>query len=152
MGIIAFPFEDVGQKTLGRITSEKAREFKIPVFAHENIRLEPDITKVTYFNEELGNPSTTLRMVRPAIQWVKLNKIRWVWLVAGKPHLSRCKRDLEYEARDVEVQIGKVRICTEIEMYSYRSWFHSTKHMMRWSVREQIIRQLPWPVYKMVAK
>jgi len=151
VGIIAFPFGEIGEKVIGRITEEIAKKLDIPVFAHEHVHLDLDIKKVTRFYEDLDNPSTTLRMVRAALRWAKENEITSLWLVAGRPHIYRCKRDLELEARDVGLGI-KIFMCEEIEKYRTRMWFQSVFFEAWWLIREQILLKLPWSLYKKVAK
>lgn len=158
-GIVAFAFgapaDILSNRRIARIAEEKARELGAPVYTQLDIRVEPKI-EVEYTDEQCGNPPPTLRIARGAIQWAKRRGFRELQIVAAKPHLWRCLRDLKYVIREIEAQI-EVCVCREIERFPEDGWFcpNSTQgrtHSRRaWDRRERILIHMPFFLYKLIA-
>ena len=113
--------------------------------------------KVVYTKEEKGSPPPTLRIARGAVNWAKELGFKELWIVAAKPHLSRCKRDLNYAVDESESQIY-VRICGDIYNYSEDEWYcpeseqKHTRSAKDWRKRERKLKKMPMFIYKRVAK
>lgn len=158
-GIVAFAFgvpETIrSNQHIARIASQKARELNAPVYTQLDVRVEPGV-EVKYTNEESGNPPPTLRIARGVVQWAKRQRFIELWVVAAKPHLWRCVRDLTQSVREAGVQIA-IRVCKEIEQFSEDEWFcpDSTQSRARsrkdWQGRERILKIMPFFIYKRVA-
>ncbi len=109
-----------------------------------------------YTEEEPGSPPPTLRIARGAVKWAKRHGLTELWVVAAKPHLWRALRDVQQAVREAEEQI-EVQSCNEVEQYPESSWFcpDSTQDRVRsseaWDKRENIIKLMPFFVYKRVA-
>ncbi|MFA6365507.1 MAG: hypothetical protein WCW78_03865 [Candidatus Paceibacterota bacterium] len=160
-GIVAFAFgtpENISSNQyIARIAAFKAMGFKAPVYTQSDIRLPSDIP-VTYTEEISGEPPSTLRIARGAVQWAKELGFYELWTVAAKPHLRRCIRDMKRAIRESGASI-QVQACEEISIrYSYDAWFckNSTQARTRtktaWLKREYILRMMPFFIYKHVAK
>ncbi|MDD3101850.1 MAG: hypothetical protein PHE59_01775 [Patescibacteria group bacterium] len=161
LGIVAFAFGSPStinsNKEISRIASQKALEVKAPVFTQLDIRVEPEV-KVEYISEEFNDPPPTLRIARAAVKWAKEKGIKYLLIVAAKPHLWRCKRDLTQAILETKAKIT-VWVCDEeINSYPEDSWFcqDSTQERVRsrksWWKREGILNFLPFFIYKLVAK
>lgn len=159
VGIVAFAFgvpeTILSNQHIAQISSRKARELEAPVYTQLDVRVEQGI-EVEYTDEQLGNPPATLRIARGAIQWAKRRGFRDLWIVAAKPHLSRCLRDLTYAVREAGVQI-KIHACKEIEQCPPDEWFCPNSTQVRtqsrknWQNRERILKFMPMFFYKRVA-
>ncbi|MFA5051073.1 MAG: hypothetical protein WC499_03090 [Patescibacteria group bacterium] len=160
-GIVAFafgtPFTISSNKEISRIASQKALELEVPVFTQLDIRVEPEV-HVEYIGGEFNDPPPTLRIARAAVKWAKEKEIKNLLIVAAKPHLWRCKRDLVQAILEAEAKI-EVWVCDEeINSYPEDSWFcpDSTQERVRsrklWNKRERILNFLPFFLYKLVAK
>ncbi len=158
-GVVAFAFgvpeTILSNRRIAEIASKKARETSGRVYTQIDIRVEEGIP-VEYTEEEPGNPPPTLRIARGAVQWAKRHGLTELWVVAAKPHLWRALRDVQQAVREAEVQI-EVRVCKEIEQYPKDSWFcpDSAQDRVRsreaWDKRENIVKLMPFFVYKRVA-
>lgn len=155
IGIVAFAFGRpcslCSNKIISRIASQKARELSSSVYTQLDIVVESGIP-VEYTEEEKDFPPPTLRIARGATQWAKKEKIDRLLIVAAKPHLWRCVRDLEYALREKGLKID-VATCKEIEQYS-SEWFcpdsdqEHTRSKWTWFFREVILKFMPFSVYK----
>lgn len=127
-----------------------------------NVRIERTSIEVlsagdiTYIEEEPDGPPPTLRIARGAVEWAKQRRIGRLWVVAAKPHLWRCVRDLEYAICEADAHI-KVSVGEEIKQSLGKWWFDpgSTQKRVhsfwRWWPREIILRLMPMAIYKRVA-
>jgi len=159
IGIVAFAFgvpdSILSNKRIAQIALQKALELEAPVYTQFDVYIESDID-IEFTEEELGNPLPTLRMARGTVQWAKQQGFRKLWVVAAKPHLRRCLRDLRYAVREAGAQID-VLICKEIEQYPEDEWFcldstqERTRSRKAWNKRERILRFMPMFLYKRVA-
>lgn len=159
VGIVAFAFgvpETIrSNQRIARITLQKARELNAPVYTQIDVRVWPGV-EVKYTNEEPGNPPPTLRIARSAVQWAKQQRLIELWVVAAKPHLWRCVRDLTQSVREAGMQIA-IRVCKEIEQFPEDEWFCSdstqprTRSRKDWQGRERILKLMPFFIYKRVA-
>ncbi len=160
VGIVAFAFgapETINSNQLiAHIALQKAREFNAPVYTQLDVRVEPGI-KVTYTDEKPGQPPPTLRIARGAAQWAKRQGLVELWIVAARPHLWRCVRDLTQSVREAGAPIV-IRVCNkEIYRFPEDEWFcpDSTQPRARsrkdWQGRERILKFMPFFFYKRVA-
>lgn len=158
-GVVAFAFGMPNtiqpNRRIAEIASKKAKELNGSVYTQLDIRVEEDIL-VEYIEEEPGNPPPTLRIARGAVQWAKRHGFTQLWVVAAKPHLWRALRDVQQVVREVGVRI-EVYVCKEVEQYPEDSWFcpDSTQDRVRsrkaWDKRENIVKLMPFFVYKRIA-
>jgi hypothetical protein len=141
---------------IAQIASKKARELGAPIYTQLDVNPGKDI-EIIRTEEEAGCPLPTLRIARGAVQWAKERGFTELWIVAAKPHLWRCERDLAQAVKEAKTQIG-VYVCPEINEINERKWFcHSsflfhTRSREKWLRRETILRAMPFFIYKRVAK
>lgn len=157
-GIVAFAFGTPhtisSNQRIARIASQMAHALDIPVYTQFDIHCEPGV-EVEYTSEP-GDPPPTLRIARGAVQWAKQREFRELWIVAAKPHLWRCIRDLTYAVRKARVEI-KVLVCKEIEQSTESDWFcpdstqARTRSWENWYGRERILKLMPIFLYKYLA-
>ncbi|MEK9154742.1 MAG: hypothetical protein AAB596_01580 [Patescibacteria group bacterium] len=158
--VVAFAFGTpdtiLSNLRIARIALQKARKFSIPIYTQLDIRIKEPGIKVKYTDEEPGNPPPTLRIARGAAKWAKEQDLRELWIVAAKPHLKRCLRNLKYACREAGIS-PKVGICGRIDEYSEDEWYcpDSTQARVRskkdWCLREWILNHMPMFIYKRVA-
>lgn len=158
-GIVAFAFgaPDTirSNQCIARIASNRARQLGGLVYTQLDISVEPDI-EVEYTEEKPGNPPPTLRIARGAVQCAKRHDLSEFWIVAARPHLWRCKRDLVYAVNEAGIQI-KVRVCKEVERYPEDEWFcldsiqARTRSRHNFQNRELILKLMPMFLYKLIA-
>lgn len=158
-GILPFAFgvpeTILSNRRIADIASQKAREFEAPVYTQLDISIDDGI-KVEFTEEQPGNPPSTLRFARGAVQWARRKALTDLWIVAAKPHLWRCIRDLTRAIREAGVQI-EIHVCEEIEQYPEEEWFcadstqERTQSRKNWESRERIIKLMPFFVYKLIA-
>ncbi len=160
-GIVAFAFGVPAtirsNRRIGEMTSKTALKFAAPVYTQRDIQVELGVS-FAWTEEEPGNPPPTLRMARGAVQWAKHPNNRFVelWVVAAKPHLWRCMRDMKAAVQEAGGGIV-VRACEEIEQVPEDEWFCSdstqerTQSRQAWEKREWIVRFMPFFIYKHVA-
>jgi hypothetical protein len=158
-GILPFAFgvpeTILSNRRIAQITSQKARELEAPVYTQLDISIEAGI-EVEFTEEQPGNPPPTLRFARGAVEWARRKNLTDLWIVAAKPHLWRCVRDLIRAIREVKAQI-EIHVCEEIEQYPEDEWFcadstqERTQSKKNWEGRERIIKLMPFFVYKFIA-
>ena len=159
IGIVAFAFGVPciirSNQFIAYIASWQARNFGAPVYTQLDVCIEPGI-EVQYTDEQADSPPSTLQIARGAIQWAKHLGFTELWIVAAKPHLWRCIRDLTYAVQEAGVQI-RICVCQEIEHYPEDQWFclastqERTRSKQGWQKRERFLKLLPMWVYKHVA-
>jgi hypothetical protein len=141
---------------IAQIASQKARELGAPVYTQLDIRIDDGI-EVEFTEEQPGNPPSTLRFARSAVKWARNKNLTELWIVAAKPHLWRCIRDLKNVIRELKVQI-EIHICDEINQYPEDEWFCTnsaqkwTQSKKSWQDRERIIKLMPFFIYKFIAR
>jgi len=95
-------------------------------------------------------------LARGVVQLSVQNGYNEIWIVAAKPHLWRCIRDLNEAIREYNTNI-KIKICEEIYKYSANEWFCKdskqtrTRSQFNWWIREVIIKLIPFSIYKKIA-
>ena len=156
-GIVAFAFgvpaSVHSNMLIARVASQKARELVAPVFTQLDVGIDPDV-EVFHIIERLGEPPPTLKIAKEAVQWAVEIGIRQLWVVAAKPHLWRCLRDLKQAACEEGI---KIDVCEEIEKYPADEWFcddstqERTRSRKAWERRERILKCLPFFIYKCIA-
>lgn len=160
-GVVAFAFGVPStirsNRRIGQIASRKARELGAPVYTQFDV-LVGDGIKTYYTEEQPGNPPPSLRIARGAVQWARRNFLDEFWVVAAKPHLWRCVRDLNRAIGETNDLAARVRVCDEIEQFPEAEWFCSdstrerTRSREAWDKRERILKLMPFFLYKFVAK
>ncbi len=158
-GIVAqafgVPSSLLSNRLISEIASRKARELCAPVYTQVDVMVEPKI-EVEFTKEQPGYPPPTLRIARGAVQWAMRRGITNLLIVAAKPHMWRCVRDLTYAVREAGAQI-KVNACEEVRLYS-NEWFcvesgqKRTRTKWEWWSRELIIMLMPFFIYKRIAR
>lgn len=158
-GILSFAFgvpkTILSNRRIAKISSQKARELGAPVYTQLDICVDNGI-EVELTEELPGNPPPTLRLARCAVQWARNKNITDLWIVAAKPHLWRCIRDLIHAIWEVDAQI-EVHVCEEIGQYPEDEWFcadstqERTRSRKKWESRELIIKVMPFFIYKLIA-
>lgn len=159
-GIVAFAFgvpkTIISNQRIAQIASQKALELDAPVYTQLDVAIGPGI-EVAHTEETPGNPPPTLRIARGAVQWAKRQGFKELWVIAAKPQLWRCVRDLTQSVREAGVQIA-IHVFKEIEQFPEDEWFcpESTQPRARsrkdWQGRERILELMPFFIYKRVAK
>lgn len=172
VGIVAFafgvPHSTPSNKRIAEIAMWKAsgREegewcqgdvvIPAPIYTQRDIQMPGFLGRQCRIEEKEGNPPPTLRIARGAVKLAKQQGIRKLLVVAARPHLWRCIRDLKYAIREAKAQI-KVFVCREIKQLPENKWFDpdSTQKRARsfwkWWPREIILRLMPMAIYRRVA-
>lgn len=158
-GILPFAFgvpeTILSNRRIAHIASQKAHELEAPVYTQLDIHIDDDI-EVEFTEEQPGNPPPTLRFTRGAVEWARRKNLTDLWIVAAKPHLWRCVRDLTRAIREAKAQI-KIHVCEEIKQYPEDEWFcadstqERTQSRKNWEGRERVIKLMPFFVYKLIA-
>ena len=143
-------------RALSKIAMEKAHKLKAPIFTQLDIKIEDSTIETDYVREKPGNPPPTLLIAQGAVKWAKRKEITDLWIIAARPHLWRCMRDLAYARRaSVEIQF---HICNEIYEYSDIDWFcvnsvqKRTQSREEWEKRERLIKRMPFSIYRLVSR
>jgi hypothetical protein len=160
LGIVVFsfgvPYDILSNLRIAVFARLEAEWFNAGIYTQKDIQIEkrePEIP-VTYTKEEPGNPPPSLRIARGAIQWAKDLGLSKILVIAAKPHIWRCARDLKYAAKEAGISI-------EIEKFKpilqFKCWFDSESTQERvhsarnWWPREIILRLMPMFIYKRIA-
>lgn len=158
-GVVAFAFgvpDSINSNVcIASIAQQQACEVEGPIYTQRDVRVKPDV-EVKYTEEEPNNPPPTLRIARGAVRWAQQLGLDELWIACAKPHLWRCKRDLEFAVREAGAQIT-VRVCEDIERYPENEWYclNSTQPRVRsreeWRKRERVLERMPMFLYKYIA-
>lgn len=145
---------------IANIAARRARELDAPIYTQIDVSINTicqPVVEVEYFPQtKPKNPPPTLRIARGAVRWAKRRGISEFWVVAAKPHLWRCLRDLRYAVREAGLRIP-VLLCREVHDYPEEGWFCKDSIQFRtqakeaWEKRERILRRIPMWLYKLVA-
>ena len=137
---------------------QKSPEIRFRIYTQNDIQFEEnECLNVTYFpqlHDEDAPP--TLRIARGAAQWAR-GRVKKVIVVAAKPHLPRALRDTQEAFREAVVNMP-IEPCADIAYTSYNAWFDPNGTQIRaasrshWEKREPILRFMPYPLYRIVAK
>jgi len=160
-GIIAFAFGSPAKifsnEIIARIAAAEAKRLKGPIYTQRDIRIEfEDGIAVDYTYEESNKPPSTWFICNGAVEWAKQNNFNKLIIVAAKPHLWRCMRDIKKAVQSLGVEIT-VKACGEIHEYPYQDWFCRESVQLRtrskiiWTAREWIIKLMPFSFYKMLS-
>lgn len=159
VGVVAFafgvPYDIKSNRLIAEIASKKARDFHAPVYTQADIQVESGIN-VEYTIEKLGDPPPTLRIARGSVSWAQQYQIGTLYVVAAKPHLWRCMRDLRYSVSELRAQI-EIQASEEIGQYHESEWYCSdsvqlrTRSRREWRKRERILELTPICIYRRVA-
>jgi len=158
-GIIAFAFgapdNILSNRIISEIASNKARELNSHIYTQLDVRIE-DSVPTERIRERFGEPPSTFRFAREAVNWADQERIEKLWVVAAEPHLWRALRDVREAVREAGALV-KVLPCEEIGQYSEDSWFcqdslqKRTRSRKAWDRRERILKRMPWLLYKFIA-
>lgn len=158
-GIVVFAFGlkgNVSNRRLQSITMDLLHaDQAAPVFTQVEIEF-PDEVDVSHASGSLDDPPPTLREAREAVVWARERGLTKLWVVAAKPHLPRCLRDL---ARATEESgVGFELLVPGVILKSQKAeWFclgaveTRTKTKGGWLVREWLLMALPFWMYRCVA-
>jgi len=130
-----------------RITTE--------IFTQKDILIKDKDVMVEYI-EQNDSPPPTLRIARAAVRWAKREGFRHLWVIAAKPHMWRCMRDVNYAVKEADVG-ESLAIHPVNPSISADEWFcpESTQKRTRsreaWEKRERILRHMPMCLYKLIA-
>jgi hypothetical protein len=159
-GIVTFGFglpKTVrSNELLAQITKRKSRELCAPIFTQSSSIVVNGQFGVSYMLEEVNKPSPTIDVARCAVGWAKVRGLEKLLVVAAKPHMWRCVRDLKYAAKESAAQV-KIERCKEIDTYSEDIWFCNdssqtrSRSKIKWYIREYLLRCLPIAIYKRIA-
>jgi hypothetical protein len=111
---------------------------------------------VEYTQGTLEDPPPTLREARGAVEWAKRRGLTRLMVVAAKPHLPRCLRDLMRASEEANVSLSFF-VPEEITQSDEDEWFclgsveTRVKTKSMWLVRERILILLPFWLYQLVA-
>jgi len=101
LGIVVFsfgvPYDILSNLRIAVFARLEAEWFNAGIYTQKDIQIEkrePEIP-VTYTKEEPGNPPPSLRIARGAIQWAKDLGLSKILVIAAKPHIWPCARDLK---------------------------------------------------------
>lgn len=161
-GIVAFAFGTPAtiwsNICIRNIALAYVRRDRALVFTQADIQFQTDLrVSVTYCKEVPGQPPPTLRIAREAIRWALLNRIDSITVVAAKPHLWRCMRDMSMAAKEMGCQWIKIVASTTIDQYQKEQWFcpdstqPRTQTEKEWRKRERILELMPFFIYRHVA-
>lgn len=148
-----FPTDIVANQLLTEMAKWEMSLDSTPVFTQREIVLDG-----AEYSDAPGpqGPMTTLRVCRAAVQWAHLRGLDEIMIIAAKPHLWRCLRDMRYAAREVNFDI-KVYASDLIENVSSKQWFRGdseqwcTKSRVVWYLRDSILRIMPMSIYRRIA-
>jgi len=156
IGIVTFAFGEPADSRangkLAAITTSKAVELEAHVFTQNDVcPAGLVVTRATQRGDE--GPPPTLRIAREAMQWVEERGIQNILVVAAKPHLRRCLRDLRKAAREagVTLTIRSVEGLEKHRWYDPTSTQKRVRSRLNWWPRELILRAMPFSLYKGVA-
>lgn len=159
IGIVAFAFgapESIdSNRIIATIAFQKALELKAPLYTQIDVSVGKEID-VEFIEEPFDNPITTLRIARGAVLWARKRELNQLLVIAAKPILPRCIRDLKGAIDEVQVKI-EVSICGDIKEYEENVWFCSnseeiwTQSKKNWQRREWLINLIPFPIYRLIA-
>lgn len=159
-GIVTFAFgrpaEVRSNKRLAEITSAEAVRYKLPVLTQEDIAIRKDLDiKVKKVPESNEGPPSTIKIAWEAVKWAESKELERLLVVAAKPHLPRCLRDLQAIIKE-EGQSIKVKVHPEIKASQEKVWFFPessqphTRSIQRWRFRELILMSMPFSLYKKI--
>ena len=161
VGVVAFAFgvprTISANRRIANIMKEYSLRYGAPAYTQPDVMLLDSRIEVEYIDEKPGNPSPTLRIARGAVQWARRREISTLLVVAARPHLSRCLRDLDYARRELGYGWLTIDVCVELHIVSENEWFcpestqKRTQTREAWERRERIIRLMPMWLYKLVA-
>lgn len=113
---------------------------------------------ITYFPQgENEEAPPTLRIARGAAQWARGKIEKKIIVVAAKPHLPRALRDTRKAFEEAVVNI-RIETWSDSVHRHYNAWFDPNGTQIRaasrshWEKRERILRFMPYPLYRIVAK
>jgi hypothetical protein len=160
--MVSFAF---GTPASNRANSQiaEATEHDASSYGTRRIYTQPDIKIghsglfVEYIEEQDGHPSPTLRIARWAVQRALQNGDDELILEAAPDHQWRVLRDMLKAIKEAKADITAVLSNSTNLHYREDSWYrdstqprtHSHKAFMK---RENILKKMPWWLYKLIAK
>ena len=125
------------------------------IFTQDDVPIETDLTlTVKRIKQKPGKkPPSTVRIVIEGLAYAKENGFNSIVIVAAKPHLRRCKRDVEQVIKDEGLNMT-YSVPQEIELSKNNEWFCKGQTYHRsWTIfriREQILLHTPFWLYRLV--
>lgn len=167
IGVVVYPFGTPASNTSNRwLVSEVEKIYmdfnSILVYTQRDIQfIGPRFLNLqnhtTYFPQGgIEESPPTLRIARGAAQWAR-GRVKKIIVVAAKPHLPRALRDTQHAFKEASVNI-RIEPWSNIAYTLYDSWFNPNGTPLRtasrshWKKRERILRFLPYPIYREIAK
>ena len=160
-GIVAFAFGRPqtlpSNKLIAKIAMQQSWEHAAPIFTQLDVPIHNEILDVEYAFENIGgHPPSTLKIAQEAIAWASRRSITDIVVVAAKPHMWRCLRDLKEESY-IQSE-ARIRIVPFVNWAQYQlsDWFCEestqpwTTSWTKWSRRDFVLRMMPFWLYKRV--
>jgi len=168
-GVVAFAFGTPSTIPPNMFIAEIARDASrhlgqpdhrlLPVFTQANVRIESigqlDIP-VEYLSESSRHTPTTLQVARGAVRWAIRQGVNRIIVVAAKPHLRRCMRDLTATIREVGADI-EVTYSRAVNKVPLEYWFCAdsrqtrTRSWGKWWSREAAMKFMPFFLYRLLS-
>ena len=148
-----FPTGIVANQRLTEIAKQEISRDSVPVITQHEIVLDGAEYVDTPGPE---GPIPTLRLCRKAVQWAHLRGLDELVIVAAKPHLWRCIRDMKHSVREVNFNIA-VYASELIHDVPPEDWFRGdskqwyTNNRLAWYLRDTILRIMPMSIYRRIA-
>jgi len=136
---------------------------KFLIYTQNDIQFEDsECLKITYFSQLHDEDAPpTLRIARGAAQWAR-HRVDKVIVVAATPHRWRSLRDtrkaFEEAVVSIPIDIANFKHPDYIYGDEMSYWFDPKGTQIRaasrihWEQRERILRLMPYPIYRMIAK
>lgn len=157
-GVVAFAFGTPSSlpsnHMLGGIASMSAFRKGIPYYTQEDIPEVNPCTR-TVHPQSGNNPPSTLLIARGVVAWAKELGIQRLLVVAAPRHIQRALRDLHKTALESGVSIELMSVDPKPQDDFF--WFSENSTQLRarfctvWRVRDFILMNMPWWLYKIVA-
>jgi len=154
IGIITFAFGRPSSLPsnvlLSQYTQMYAKQHSAPTFTQYDIKIQTGEVTTT-----AGAVPTTRIIAKRAAKWVRKNNFETIYIVAARPHLRRCIRDIKKECRSINVS-PKIIVIPEIYRTPNTTWFHKqsiqwhTRNAFLWWLRETCLLSLPYTLYKRI--
>lgn len=155
-GIVVFAFgarENIPpNQLLADIASRRALRFKAQVYAQRDIPLK-HAANVEYVEDKNGKPPSTFQIAEGAVGWARRNNLKRIFIVAAKPHLCRCKRDLTLAFQEAKTAV-RISVIRKVERLPEERWFcpesirKCTMYKKNWENREWFVEHVPFWIYK----
>ena len=158
--IAAFAFgesrEIFPNRRLASIAEECSSNFKNYLIVTQDDIAVSSKCNVVYVKNKPARPATTLMVACEAVNEALGQGIMTIYIVAGRPHLWRCIRDVKQLIQEAGANI-EVRVAPRIKRSNYWSWFDKksvqfrTQSPLKGFWYEPLFRIIPFWLYKNIA-